>query len=125
MEMISKESAYNAIKNVCDRFRIAFGEDKWSKGSFSAEIATCLDELQVCDIEALQEFLLGKWVSFDRLQNALGKDNFIEVQARLYSQTERSRTAEWWSIVGKTEAERRRYGQKITNFLRLKGDEVE
>ena len=53
MDMISKESAYKAIKNVCDKFNMAFGVSKWSKGSFSVEIATCLDELPVYDLDEI------------------------------------------------------------------------
>ena len=36
-----------------------------------------------------------------------------------------SRTAEWWAIVGETEEERARNGQKITTRFRLKGADNE
>ena len=69
------------------------------------------------DIDAtsvIDELLDGKWVESDRVQKALGL-SFNECFRRF----DFCRTAEWWSIVGKTEEERSRSGQKITCFFRV------
>ncbi len=120
MDMISKESAYKAIKNVCDKFNMAFGVSKWSKGSFSAEIATCLDELPVYDLDeirgVIKDLVSGKWVECEKVQRALNL-SFEEC----FSLFEFSRVASWWSVVGKTEEEKQRNGQKVDTYFRIRG----
>lgn len=67
------------------------------------------------DSEAIERLLNGEWVKTDEVQKALGI-TFEEGFRRF----DFSRTAEWWSIVGKTEDERARQGQKITTYFKLK-----
>lgn len=57
----------------------------------------------------------GEWVSADDVQQALGL-SFKECM----EQFDFSRTAEWWSVVGETEEERSRNGQKVTCYFRKK-----
>lgn len=65
--------------------------------------------------EIIKEILSGEWVDSDKVQSALGL-SFNEC----FSLFDISRTAEWWSIVGKTEEERSRNGQKVVVRFRLK-----
>lgn len=65
--------------------------------------------------EAKAAFLSGDWVESEKVQELTGM-TFSEC----FSDFDFSRTAEWWSIVGKTEEERQLNGQKITNLFRLK-----
>lgn len=65
--------------------------------------------------EAKAAFLSGDWVESEKVQELTGM-TFSEC----FSAFDFSRTAEWWSIVGKTEEERQLNGQKITNLFRLK-----
>lgn len=57
----------------------------------------------------------GEWVSASEVQQTLGL-TFEECM----KQFDFSRTAEWWPIVGKTEEEKSRNGQKITCKFRKK-----
>lgn len=57
----------------------------------------------------------GEWVNTSDVQQALGID-FADGLKRF----DFSRTAEWWSVVGKTEEERAYEGQKVTTKFRLK-----
>lgn len=65
--------------------------------------------------EAKIAFLSGDWVESEKVQELTGM-TFSEC----FSAFDFSRTAEWWSVVGKTEEERQREGQKITAKFRLK-----
>lgn len=65
--------------------------------------------------EAKAAFLSGDWVESEKVQELTGM-TFSEC----FSAFDFSRTAEWWSVVGKTEEERQLNGQKITNLFRLK-----
>ena len=65
--------------------------------------------------EAKAAFLSGDWVESKKVQELTGM-TFSEC----FSAFDFSRTAEWWSVVGKTEEERQLNGQKITNLFRLK-----
>ena len=67
------------------------------------------------DRNVLKDLLAGKWVETEKVQNAFGM-TFKEC----FEIFEFSRTAEWWSIVGKTEEERQRNGQKISTCFRVK-----
>lgn len=67
------------------------------------------------ELRDVRAFLSGEWVESEKVQKALGM-SFNEC----FSKFDFSRTAEWWSIVGKTEEERARNGQKITTCFRLK-----
>lgn len=69
--------------------------------------------------EPIERLLNGEWVETDEVQKALGI-TFAEGLRRF----EFSRTAEWWSIVGKTEEERARNGQKIETYFRLRNEEA-
>lgn len=70
------------------------------------------------DTEVIEELLSGKWVDAGKVQRALGLS--FEVCFSLF---EFSRTAEWWSVVGKTEEERARNGQRVETAFRLKREE--
>ena len=61
------------------------------------------------------DFLNGDWMDSEKVQELTGM-TFSEC----LSAFDFSRTAEWWSIVGKTEEERQRNGQKVTCFFKLK-----
>lgn len=63
-------------------------------------------------------FLRGEWVDSVIIQEITGM-TFSEC----YSAFDVSRTAEWWSIVGKTEEERNRNGQKIVVQFKLKPEQ--
>lgn len=63
----------------------------------------------------VMEFLRGNWVDSEKVQGFL-KMSFDDC----YRTFDFSRTAEWWSIVGKTEEERSWQGQKIVCRFRLK-----
>lgn len=65
--------------------------------------------------EAKTAFLNGGWVESEKVQELTGM-TFSEC----FSAFDFSRTAEWWSVVGKTEEERHLNGQKVTNLFRLK-----
>lgn len=65
--------------------------------------------------EAKAAFLSGDWVESEKVQELTGM-TFSEC----FSAFDFSRTAEWWSVVGKTEEERHLNGQKVTNLFRLK-----
>ena len=65
--------------------------------------------------EVMEELKEGKWVDTDKVQKALGL-SFKEA----FSMFDFSRTAEWWSVVGKTDEERDRQGQKICKCFKLK-----
>lgn len=64
--------------------------------------------------DALIDFIRGNWVDTKLIQNLLNID-FSEGMKKFAF----SRNAEWWSIVGKTEEERSRNGQKITTQFKL------
>lgn len=70
----------------------------------------------VFDPEDVKAFLAGEWVESGKVQKMLGM-SFKEC----FSEFEFSRVANWWSIVGKTEEERQREGQKVETFFKLKG----
>lgn len=65
--------------------------------------------------EAKTAFLNGSWVESEKVQELTGM-TFSEC----FSAFDFSRTAEWWSVVGKIEEERHLNGQKVTNLFRLK-----
>lgn len=72
-------------------------------------------------LQMLIDFFNHKWVDTSIIQDLLGID--FSTGFKLF---DFSRTAEWWSIAGKTEEERNRNGQKITTCFRLKeGNENE
>lgn len=64
---------------------------------------------------AKDAFLRNEWVDTEKVQEMTGM-TFSECLAVF----DFSRTAEWWSIVGKTEEERQRNGQCIITKFRLK-----
>lgn len=70
-------------------------------------------------MKPLKKLLSGEWVDCNEVEEALGL-SFIEC----FSLFDFSRTAEWWSVVGKTELERARDGQKIVTKFRLKAIEL-
>lgn len=61
------------------------------------------------------QFLLGEWCEAEKVQNTLGM-----TFEQCFKVFDFSREAEWWSMVGKTEEERAREGQKITCCFRIK-----
>jgi hypothetical protein len=65
--------------------------------------------------EVTQSFIDGEWVESNLVQEMLGF-TFKEC----FTLFDFSRTAEWWGIVGKTEEERAREGQKITCYFKRK-----
>lgn len=65
--------------------------------------------------EVLSRLSSGEWVETGLVCDALGI-TFSEGFRRF----DFCRTAEWWSLVGRTEEERSRHGQKITTYFRLK-----
>ena len=64
--------------------------------------------------EVLLKLLSGERVEAENLVAATGW-SFEQCCKRF----ELNRVAEWWSIVGKTEEERSRSGQKITSYFRI------
>lgn len=60
------------------------------------------------------KFLQGEWVGCEIVQKALNMSF-----EQCFSVFDFCRSAEWWSIVGKTEEERSREGQKITTYFRI------
>lgn len=64
---------------------------------------------------AKDAFLRNEWVDSEKVQEMTGM-TFSEC----FSAFDFSRTAEWWSIIGKTEEERQRNGQCIVTKFRLK-----
>lgn len=67
------------------------------------------------DNKVLKRLLNGEWVDTDEVEKALGI-----TFADGYKRFDFSRTADWWSIIGTTNEERAREGQKITTRFRLK-----
>lgn len=57
----------------------------------------------------------GEWVDTNDVEKALNM-SFSEC-LKIF---DFSRTAEWWSLIGKTDEERNRNGQKISTFFRVK-----
>lgn len=76
---------------------------------------TACESTELENINTLKLLLNGKWVETEKVEKAL-EITFAEG----FRQFNYSRTAEWWSIVGKTDEERAREGQKITTYFRLK-----
>ncbi len=70
------------------------------------------------NIKALKALIFGEWVDTDIIERALGI-SFSEGLKRF----DFSRTAEWCSIAGKTEEERKKNGQIITTKFCLKNPE--
>ena len=68
-----------------------------------------------CLDEAVKELLGGKWVDSDRVEDALGL-TFNEC----FGIFDFCREVEWWSVVGETDEERARNGQKVTCYFRVK-----
>lgn len=82
------------------------------KKSFSRMI----DEQPTVELNnEMLEFLQGEWVECEVVQKALVMDF-----KQCFAVFDFCRSAEWWSIVGKTEEERSREGQKITDCFRIK-----
>lgn len=67
------------------------------------------------DMDVINELLDGKWVDSKKVQDALGL-SFKEC----FSKFDFMRKAEWWSVVGETEEERQRNGQKVSTFFRIR-----
>lgn len=65
--------------------------------------------------ELIKAFLNGEWIESETIQNILNL-SFAEC----FSLFDSSIKSEWWSIVGKTDEERQRNGQKITSFFKIK-----
>lgn len=65
--------------------------------------------------DAKKAFLNGDWVESETVQEMTGMTFSECIKAFDFS-----RTAEWWSIVGKTEEERQRNGQCVTCKFKLK-----
>lgn len=64
---------------------------------------------------AKKAFHAGEWVESEKVQK------FTNMSfAECFSKFDFARTAEWWSLVGKTEEERQRNGQKISTYFRIK-----
>lgn len=65
--------------------------------------------------DAKKAFLSGDWVDSEKVQEMTGMTFSECIKAFDFS-----RTAEWWSIVGKTEEERQRNGQCVICKFKLK-----
>lgn len=63
----------------------------------------------------IEKFNAGEWVESDVVEKMLDM-TFEECMVEF----DMARLPEWWSIVGKTEEERQRNGQKITIYFRRK-----
>lgn len=68
------------------------------------------------EMNNIKAFLNGEWVESDIVQELL-RLSFSEC----FFLFDFARTSEWWSIIGKTEEERKRNGQKVTILFRIKG----
>ena len=106
-----------------DSFRSGWNSDS----VIGATMQKVIDELPTIDPETLPivnqlktknevllKFLSGERVEAESLVAATGWSF-----EQCYKRFELSRVAEWWSIVGKTEEERSRNGQKITCYFCL------
>lgn len=71
--------------------------------------------LRYSDMDTINELLDGKWVDSKMVQDALGL-SFKEC----FTKFDFSRMGEWLGIVGETEEERQRNGQKISTYFRVK-----
>lgn len=77
-------------------------------------------EADLVPISSVAERLTNhEWIKDEDLQNVTGL-GFCELNRYF----DLDRRAEWWSIVGKTEEERRREGQRITCRFRMRQDEL-
>ena len=103
MRYLKEEDVINAINN-------AYGDENIR--GLNDVIRNISNEF---DTETLKSFVLGEWVESEKVQEFLGL-SFSEC----YRLFDIHRTAEWWSIVGKTDEERNREGQKVTCYFRLK-----
>lgn len=72
------------------------------------------NERLINERDTLVNFINGQWIDAKLIQKLLQID-FSEGTSKFAF----SRNAEWWSIVGKTEEERSRNGQKITTVFKL------
>ena len=100
----------------------------WNSDSvIGATMLSVIDEQPTIDLETLPivnqlktknevllKLLSGERVEAESLVAATGWSF-----EQCYKRFELSRIAEWWSIVGKTEEERSRNGQKITSYFRI------
>lgn len=108
-ELVSREALLNEVLNH-------FGVDLAYYGRDLQFVQECIALIPpVTDTETLRDFVEGKWVESEKVQNFLNM-SFSEC----FSKFDFSREAEWWSVVGKTEEERQRNGQKVTTYFRLK-----
>lgn len=109
-DLISRQEAIDRLSEVLS------SEEEFEKAKqaiLEAPIAYNVDKV------VLKDLLEGKWVETEKVQNAFGMT--FEECFKIF---EFSRTAEWWSIVGETEEERQRNGQKISTYFRLKAGGV-
>lgn len=65
--------------------------------------------------KVLLPLLKGEWVDCDAVQKALNISFGDGLKIFDFS-----REVEWWSLIGKTPEERKRNGQKISTFFRVK-----
>lgn len=79
--------------------------------------ATEQNHLTKEEMQEMDVFDEGGWVDTDTVCKALNIDF-----STAFRQFEFSRTAEWWSLCGETDEERKRNGQKITTQFRKKTD---
>ena len=85
-------------------------------GSLDNDITCILEEIPFTyNMDVINELLDGKWVDSEQVQNALGF-SFEKCLSKFNS----SREAAWCSVVGETEEERQRNGQKVSIFFRVK-----
>lgn len=78
------------------------------------------EDLSPSEYYTLLSLLKGDWVDVNEVIKALG----ITFKQGVHM-FEFSRVGEWWSLVGKTEEERARNGQKITTWFRYRKENID
>lgn len=74
-----------------------------------------IQEIPVAYDKEILAFFKGEWCEAEKVQNALGMT--FEQCLGVF---DFSRSAEWWSMVGKNKEEKGRNGQKIIAYFRIR-----
>lgn len=93
----------------------AIDEHTKPDGTLDDDITCILENIPPAMDADICRFLAGEWCDCEKVQDALGMDF-----KQCFAVFDFCRTAEWWSIAGKTEEEKKRQGQKIVTCFKIK-----
>lgn len=116
LELRSMRAAANSLKIHLQKLNTEISDREQCSIEQHAEIHQYRDELKnlQAKYEVLLRLLNGERVESETLMDATGWS--FEQCCDCF---ELNRTAEWWSVIGKTDEERMRNGQKIICYFRI------